>query len=327
MLLPLCALFIRQSLQKGNSAFIEIMNYSTAVQLDKVWKRFGAVEAVRGVSLHVPAGCIYGFLGPNGAGKTTIIRMIMSIFFADEGQVSVLDGQDAAAVKDRLGYLPEEKGLYKKMKVGELMTYFARLKGIEDREARRRADELLQRYGLGEWPERRCEALSKGMGQKVQLLVTLIHEPDLVILDEPFSGLDPVNRDLMRDVILQMRRDGKTVIFSTHIMEQAEQVCDYVALINKGKKILDGSLSEVRSSGGRAAVLDYDGDGHLLRDLPGVAKINDSGKQAELLLQEDADAQQVLAAIMGKVQIRRFDLREPSLHEIFIRAVGGADDA
>ena len=303
------------------------MSFSTAVQIDEVWKSFGAVEAVRGVSLHVPAGCIYGFLGPNGAGKTTIIRMIMSIFFADEGRISVLDGQDAAAVKDRLGYLPEEKGLYKKMKVGDLVAYFARLKGIEDREARRRAAELLERYGLGEWQDRRCEALSKGMSQKVQLLITLIHEPDLVILDEPFSGLDPVNRDLMRDVILQMRRDGKTVIFSTHIMEQAEQICDYVALINKGEKVVDGSLSEVRSSGGRAAMLDYDGDGRTLVDLPGVVRINDSGKQAELILAADADSQQLLAALLDKVQIRRFDLREPSLHEIFVRTVGGANDA
>ncbi len=302
------------------------MSFSTAVDLEDVWKRFGSVEAVRGVSLHVPAGCIYGLLGPNGAGKTTIIRMIMSIFFADKGRVAVLDGQQALAVKDRLGYLPEEKGLYKKMKVGELMTYFARLKGVESRQARKLATEVLERYGLGEWWDRRCEALSKGMGQKVQLLVTLIHEPDLVILDEPFSGLDPVNRDLMRDLILQMRRDGKTVIFSTHIMEQAEQVCDYVALINRGEKVIDGALSEVRSSGGRAAILDYDGDGARLQDLPGVVRVNDSGKQAELFLQEDADSQQIIAALLQRVQIRRFDLSEPSLHEIFIRVVGGTED-
>ena len=302
------------------------MSFSTAVDLEDVWKRFGSVEAVRGVSLHVPAGCIYGLLGPNGAGKTTIIRMIMSIFFADKGRVAVLDGQQALAVKDQLGYLPEEKGLYKKMKVGELMTYFARLKGVESRQARKLATEVLERYGLGEWWDRRCEALSKGMGQKVQLLVTLIHEPDLVILDEPFSGLDPVNRDLMRDLILQMRRDGKTVIFSTHIMEQAEQVCDYVALINRGEKVIDGALSEVRSSGGRAAILDYDGDGARLQDLPGVVRVNDSGKQAELFLQEDADSQQIIAALLQRVQIRRFDLSEPSLHEIFIRVVGGTED-
>ena len=302
------------------------MSFSTAVELDDVWKRFGSVEAVRGVSLHVPAGCIYGLLGPNGAGKTTIIRMIMSIFFADKGRVAVLDGQQALAVKDRLGYLPEEKGLYKKMKVGELMTYFARLKGVESRKAWKLATEVLERYELGEWWDRRCEALSKGMGQKVQLLVTLIHEPDLVILDEPFSGLDPVNRDLMRDLLLQMRRDGKTVIFSTHIMEQAEQICDYVALINRGEKVIDGALSEVRSSGGRAAILDYDGDGARLQDLPGVVRVNDSGKQAELFLQEDADSQQIIAALLQRVQIRRFDLSEPSLHEIFIRVVGGTED-
>ena len=237
------------------------MAFSTAVQLEDVWKRFGAVEAVRGVSLYVPAGCIYGLLGPNGAGKTTLIRMIMSIFFADSGRIGLLDGQQALAVKDQLGYLPEEKGLYKKMKVAEQMTYFARLKGVAADVAQQRAAELLQRYGLGDYQDRRCEVLSKGMEQKVQLLSALIHEPELVILDEPFSGLDPVNRDLMRDAILQMRRDGKTVIFSTHLMEQAEQLCDFVALINKGQKVVDGPLGQVLASGGRAAVLDYDGDG------------------------------------------------------------------
>ena len=266
------------------------MAFSTAVQLEDVWKRFGAVEAVRGVSLRVPAGCIYGLLGPNGAGKTTLIRMIMSIFFADSGRIGLLDGQTALAVKDRLGYLPEEKGLYKKMKVAELMIYFARLKGVAADMAQQRAAELLQHYGLGDYQDRRCEVLSKGMEQKVQLLVALLHEPELVILDEPFSGLDPVNRDLMRDVILQMRRDGKTVIFSTHLMEQAEQLCDFVALINKGQKVVDGPLSQVLASGGCAAVLDYDGDGRLLRDLPGVVRVNDSGKRAELFLAEDADS-------------------------------------
>ena len=165
------------------------------------------------------------------------------------------------------------------------------------------------------------------MEQKVQLLSALIHEPELVILDEPFSGLDPVNRDLMRDVILQMRRDGKTVIFSTHLMEQAEQLCDFVALINKGQKVVDGPLGQVLASGGRAAVLDYDGDGHLLRDLPGVIRVNDSGKRAELFLAEDADSQALLAALVPKVQIRGFALRTASLHEIFIRAIGEADDA
>ena len=291
------------------------MAFSTAVQLEDVWKRFGAVEAVRGVSLRVPAGCIYGLLGPNGAGKTTLIRMIMSIFFADSGRIGLLDGQQALAVKDQLGYLPEEKGLYKKMKVAEQMTYFARLKGVVPDVAQQRAAELLQRYGLGDYQDRRCEVLSKGMEQKVQLLSALIHEPELVILDEPFSGLDPVNRDLMRDVILQMRRDGKTVIFSTHLMEQAEQLCDFVALINKGQKVVDGPLGQVLSSGGRAAVLDYDGDGRLLRDLPGVIRVNDSGKRAELFLAEGRG----LASAVGRARPQGADTGFCPAHGLFAR--------
>lgn len=298
-----------------------------AVRLDGVSKRFGPVVAVDDLSLQVPAGCIYGFLGPNGAGKTTLIRMIMSIFYPDSGRIEVLGHQNPLEVKDRLGYLPEEKGLYKKMRVAELIAYFGRLKGMDGGKARKVAAELLDRFGLGEWKESRCEALSKGMGQKVQLLGTMIHEPELVILDEPFSGLDPVNSDLMRDAVLQLRKEGKTVLFSTHIMEQAEQLCDFVMLIDKGKKVLDGELSAVRASGGQGVILDYDGDGEMLNQLPGVLRVNDAGKQAELVLEDGADPQAILAALVGKLQIRRFDLSEPSLHEIFIRAVGGESDA
>lgn len=297
-----------------------------SVRLEGVSKSFGQVVAVDDFSLRVPNGCIYGFLGPNGAGKTTIIRMIMSIFYPDAGRLEVLGHQNPLEVKDRLGYLPEEKGLYKKMRVGELVAYFGRLKGLDGQEAGKRAVELLEQFGLGEWQNRRCEALSKGMGQKVQLLVTMIHEPELVILDEPFSGLDPVNSDVMRDAVMQMKREGKTVIFSTHIMEQAEQLCDYVMLIDKGKKVLDGELSTVRASGGQGVLLDYDGDGTLLQQIPGILRVNDAGKQAELILEDGTDPQQVLAALVGRVQIRRFDLREPSLHEIFVRTVGGESD-
>jgi ABC-2 type transport system ATP-binding protein len=304
-----------------------MVRMNDAVRLDGVSKRFGPVVAVDDLSLQVPVGCIYGFLGPNGAGKTTLIRMIMSIFYADSGRIEVLGHQNPLEVKDRLGYLPEEKGLYKKMRVAELIAYFGRLKGMDGDEARKVAGELLDRFGLGEWKESRCEALSKGMGQKVQLLGTMIHGPELVILDEPFSGLDPVNSDLMRDAVLQLRKEGKTVLFSTHIMEQAEQLCDYVMLIDKGKKVLDGELSAVRASGGQGVMLDYDGDGGVLNQLPGVLRVNDAGKQAELVLEDGADPQAILAALVGKVQIRRFDLSEPSLHEIFIRAVGGETDA
>jgi ABC-2 type transport system ATP-binding protein len=274
------------------------MEYSLI--LDGVTKRFGSFVAVDDLSLRIPKGSVYGFLGPNGAGKTTTIRMVMSIFYPDSGTISVLGHPNAEEVKDRLGYLPEEKGLYKKMKAGEIVAYFGRLKGLDARTAWTRATELLSRYGLGDWIDKRCESLSKGMSQKVQVLGTLIHEPELVILDEPFSGLDPVNAELMREIILQMKREGRTVIFSTHVMEHAEQLCDYIFLINKGRKVL--------------------------REIPAVARINDAGKSAELFLKDGRDPQEVLADLIGRLRIRRFDIREPSLHEIFIRAVGGKSD-
>jgi ABC-2 type transport system ATP-binding protein len=297
-----------------------------ALQLDGVTKRFGKVTAVDHVSLNIPSGAIYGFLGQNGAGKTTTIRMIMSILYPDEGSIRVLGHDNAEAIKDRLGYLPEEKGLYKKMSAGEILTYFGRLKGLSRADAKRRARELLIEYGLGQWLDEKCETLSKGMGQKVQLLGTLIHDPELVILDEPFSGLDPVNVETMRNLILRMKRQGRTVIFSTHIMEQAEQICDYIFLIHKGKKVLDGPLAEVKSAGDRGIMLDYDGDGRLLHSLRGVARVNDAGKQAEIFLDEGVDPQAILRQLVETpIIIRRFDLRAPSLHEVFVRAVGAGE--
>jgi len=298
-----------------------------ALTLDGITKRFGDVVAVDDVSLRVPQGCIYGFLGPNGAGKTTTIRIIMSIFYPDAGQISVLGSPNPEAVKDRLGYLPEEKGLYKKMKTGELVAYFGKLKGLSTAVARERAKALLVEFGLGDWIDKNTEALSKGMGQKVQILSTLIHEPELVILDEPFAGLDPVNVQVVRDLILEMKRQGRTVIFSTHVMEQAEQICDYIFLINKGHKVLDGTLAEARASADKAVVIDYEGDGSFLRRLPGVRHMTDAGKTAEIFLAEGTNPQDILAQLVGQLQIRRFDTREPSLHEVFIRAVGGDADA
>ena len=299
---------------------------NNALSLAGVTKRFGSVTAVDDVSVDVPYGSIYGFLGPNGAGKTTTIRMIMSILYPDAGRISVL-GALPEVIKDRLGYLPEEKGLYKKMKAGDMLAYFGKLKGMATGEASGRARELLDQFGLGEWTEKKCEALSKGMGQKVQILGTLIHDPELVILDEPFAGLDPVNVEVVRDLILELRRRGRTVIFSTHVMEQAEQICDFIFLINKGRKVLDGTLAEVKSSGDQGIVVDYDGDGSILRKLPGVLRINDAGKTAEIFLKEGTNHQEILRQLLGAVTVRRFDIREPSLHEIFIRAVGGESDA
>jgi ABC-2 type transport system ATP-binding protein len=294
----------------------------TALELEGVRKTFGSHVAVEGLDLRVPKGCIYGWLGPNGAGKTTTIRMVMSIFLPDQGRLSILGSRDPLAVKDRLGYLPEEKGLYKKMRILDVIAYFGTLKGLSGRQAKARALELLETQddlkGRG---HERCEALSKGLEQKVQVLTTLVHEPELVILDEPFSGLDPINRDLLRDVILDMKRSGKTVIFSTHVMEQAEELCDHVFMINRGRKVQDGTLEEVKSSTEEAIQLDYAGDASFVHELPYVERFNDSGKKGEVFLRPGGDPQELLQALASRLTVRRFDLREPSLHEVFVRTV------
>ncbi len=294
--------------------------------LDSVTKRFGKHTAVDRLSLRIPTGSIYGFLGPNGAGKTTTIRMVMSIFYPDEGRITVLGRPNSESIKDRLGFLPEEKGLYKKMRAAEIVAYFGTLKGLDRATAKRRAYDLLERFGLGDWVDKRCEVLSKGMGQKVQLLGSIIHDPELVILDEPFSGLDPVNMELMRDTILDIKRQGRTVIFSTHVMQQAQDICDYIVLINKGQKVLDGRVADIRATGDFGIQIDYDGDSEVLRSLPGVRRLNDSGKHAEIFLERGVDPQDILRALVGKLRIQRFDIREPSLHEIFVRTVGGKTD-
>lgn len=303
------------------------MSSESALHIEGVSKRFGKQVAVKHLDLDIPRGAIYGFLGPNGAGKTTTIRMVMSIIYPDTGTIRILGQPNAEGIKDRLGYLPEEKGLYKKMTTLEILVYFGRLKGMNAADAKQKARQLLEQYGLKDAIEKKCEALSKGMGQKVQILGTMIHDPELVILDEPFSGLDPVNAEVMRDLILQMRRDGKTVIFSTHIMHQAEQLCDSILLMHHGEKIIDGPMMEVRSAGDHGIQIDYTGDGAFLKQLDGVSRVNDSGQQAELYLEEGVDPQSILAQLVGKISIRRFDLREPSLHEVFVRAVGGEVDA
>ncbi len=292
------------------------------LDIEQVVKSFGGKLAVDHLSVSVPAGSIYGFLGPNGAGKTTTIRMIMSILYPDSGDIRLFGDLDAESCKDRLGYLPEEKGLYKKMKAVELIAYFGRLKGMSRAIAKQKAAELMHQFGLGHCIDHRCDALSKGMGQKVQIMATLIHEPELIILDEPFSGLDPINVEVVRDIILQLKRAGKTVIFSTHIMEQAEQICDYILLMNQGKKVLDGSLSAVKQSASQTIYLEYEGDSSCLGTLPQVIRINDMGKAAELSLEEGADAQKILHTLVQQLEIRKFSVNDPSLHEIFVRAIG-----
>ena len=296
------------------------MSYS--LEIEKVTKVFGDNIAVNEISAKIPAGSIYGFLGPNGAGKTTTIRMIMSILYPDQGTIRLFGDRSPEHCKDKLGYLPEEKGLYKKMRTAEVIAYFGRLKGMSRGAARTKAMELLETFGLLHCADKRCDALSKGMGQKIQIIATLLHEPDLVILDEPFSGLDPINVEVVRDVILGLKRAGKTVIFSTHVMEQAEQICDFILLINKGQKILDGSLADVKKSGHQTIRLEYEGDGSFLQNIPGVNRINDMGKAAELSLEPETNAQEILAKLVPQVSLRSFTVNDPSLHEIFVRSVG-----
>ncbi|MFT4511992.1 MAG: ABC-2 type transport system ATP-binding protein [Planctomycetota bacterium] len=298
-----------------------------ALTLDGVTKRFGQFTAVSDLSLKVPKGSIYGFLGQNGAGKTTTIRMVMSIFHQDKGTISVLGHSDASQVKDRLGYLPEEKGLYKKMKTADIVAYFGKLKGMDTSTANLKAKELLTKYGLEDWMDKKCEAMSKGMGQKVQILGTIIHEPDLVILDEPFSGLDPVNRDVMRDTILQMKREGRTVIFSTHVMEQAEQLCDEMMMIHKSELAFAGTLADVKQGLEKGIQIQYDGDGSVLKQMPGVDRVNDNNKAAEIFLKQGESPQDALRWMLDHLTIRSFDLSEPSLHEIFVRTVEERDAA
>jgi len=293
------------------------------VALHEVTKTFANVVAVDRLSLAVPPGTIYGILGPNGAGKTTSIRMLVGILRPDSGTLRVLDSDSPSTIKARLGYLPEEKGLYKKMRVLDLVAYFGRLKGLPRADAYARGKRLLDEFELGAWHDAKCESLSKGMGQKVQIVATLIHEPELIVLDEPFSGLDPVNVELVRNIVLAQRARNRTVLLSTHVMEQAEQICDSLVVINHGRKLLDGTLADIRRGAHRTVTIDYDGDGALLRELPGIERINDAGRHAELTLQAETNTQDILARLVDRLTIRRFDTREASLHEIFVRAVGG----
>ena len=295
-----------------------------AVRFEGVTKRFGDFTAVAGLDLEVATGSIYGLLGPNGAGKTSSIRMLMNVFRPDEGRILVFGAAMSEALKPRLGYLPEERGLYKKMRLRELARYFGRIKGRDRAFLDPRIERWAERMGLSGWLDRRVEELSKGMAQKVQFLVTVLHEPELVVLDEPFAGLDPVNRDFLRDVVLELRRAGVTIIFSTHVMEQAESLCDRITLIHHGRVRLQGTVEEVRRREGHEAAFVHLEGSHPspFVGLPGVAAISDSGRDAELTLLPGADPRALLLALLERGNVRRFEVRAPSLHEIFKRVVG-----
>jgi ABC-2 type transport system ATP-binding protein len=289
-----------------------------AVALDHVTKSFSGHVAVRQLSLSVPAGSIYGFIGPNGSGKTTTLRMIMRIFHPDEGTIEVLGERALGAASDAVGYLPEERGLYKQMKVRDVLRFYAELKGCRD--SAKPIAAWLDRMGLSEWADKKVEALSKGMAQKVQFIATVVARPRLVLLDEPFSGLDPVNADVLREAIVQLRRDGTTVIFSTHDMSVAEKMCDFVFMIYKGAKVLDGTLASILDAHGADTLrVHLDSHNGSLLGLPGVAKVTEFGSWQELRLTPGADAQATLRALMDRGRVRHFEIARPSLHDIFVR--------
>ena len=292
-----------------------------AVEITDVTKTFGEHTAVDDLSLSVPEGCVYGFIGPNGSGKTTTLRMIMNIFYPDRGDIRVFGRQRKSAYTDQVGYLPEERGLYRKMKVRPMLRFYGELKC--GRNLGREVDHWLEKLDLTDWANKKVEALSKGMSQKVQFIAAVVSKPKLLILDEPFSGLDPVNTDAVKDAVLELRAAGTTVIFSTHDMSTAENLCDLIFMIFKGRKVLDGTLSSIQDKYGSDTIrLRLDGDRGPLDDLPGVQRVNNRGQVQELRITESCDPQQILAAVMSRAKVRHFELTSPSLHDIFVVNAG-----
>jgi len=294
----------------------------TAIRLSGVTKTFTAHVAVDDLTLAIPRGSVFGLLGPNGAGKTTTLRMVMNIFGPDRGTIEILDKPSDHASRDRIGYMPEERGLYPRMVLEEQLLFMAEVKGAGRAEATRRLAPWLDRLGLADWRKKKVNELSKGMQQKAQFIATVLHEPEVLILDEPMSGLDPVGMDMMRGVLLDLKREGKTLVLSSHQMETVERLCDRVALIHRGRKILDGSVVEVkRQHGKNTLVLSYDGDGSFLASLPGVAKVTDFGRYVEIKMADGADSQAILKEAAQHLRLSRFEIVEPSLHDIFVASV------
>lgn len=293
----------------------------SVVQLTDVTKTYGKHTAVSDLSLAVPAGSLYGFIGPNGSGKTTTIRMILRIIHPDSGAINVLGNATAAAANDQLGYLPEERGLYKKLTVRRMLHYYASLKGMSSGDARSVVADWLEHFQLADWGNKKIETLSKGMSQKVQFIACIVARPKLLILDEPFSGLDPVNTEAIRAAILRLREEGTTIIFSTHDMGVAEKMCDFIFMIYKGNKVLDGTLDEIKSRYGADSIhLRWDGSRSELESLQEVQRVVDMGGYQEL--QISGDPQRVLQQLTERGQVQLFEIAQPSLHDIFIRIAG-----
>jgi ABC-2 type transport system ATP-binding protein len=297
-----------------------------AIRLERVTKRFGKRTAVDALDFSVPRGTICGLLGPNGSGKTTSIRMIMGILRPDEGRVALFGADPDDARRNRVGYLPEERGVYRKMKCLEMVTFLAEIRGLKRAEGKRRGGEWMERLGLAAWVDKRVEDLSKGMQQKIQFIATVIHEPELLILDEPFSGLDPINQDVLEQIVREFHAKGTTILFSTHLMDQAERLCERVCLISRARKVLDADLRELKAAERKGVVaVEFEGPDDWVRG-PEVDHVERHDGALHLMLREGADHQAILKrGVESGARILRFDLVEPRLHEIFVRHAG--DDA
>ncbi|MGK2961918.1 MAG: ABC transporter ATP-binding protein [Gemmatimonadaceae bacterium] len=306
------------------------------IEIDNASKRYAEHVAVRDLSLRVPRGAVYGLLGPNGAGKTTTIRMILNIIAPDSGSVRILGRPSSdPSLSDHIGYLPEERGLYRKMQVRRVLRFLAELKGLKRDVADRRIDEWLVRLDLKtpekDWGLSKIDELSRGMQQKVQFIGTLLHDPDLVILDEPFSGLDPINAQALKDTMVELKQRGKTIIFSTHLMDNAERMCDSVCIIARGEKVLDGPIADIKTGhGSRNVALGLNGTpstavGTVLSDRSLVKRVDDSNRYFEIEMAKDADPQLLLKRLVATgASINRFEIVHPSLHQIFLERVGAA---
>jgi ABC-2 type transport system ATP-binding protein len=291
------------------------------IELRDITKTFGSHLAVDNLTLNVPKGSVYGFIGPNGSGKTTTLRMIMNILYPDSGQIRIFDQDLSPAIVNRIGYMPEERGLYKRMKVRELLVFLARLK--QSANPVNEVNGWLKRLDLLDWADKKVETLSKGMGQKVQFIATVVSNPELIILDEPFTGLDPVNTDVIKDAILELQKAGTTVIFSTHDMSMAEKMCDFIFMIFKGQKVLDGTLNAIQEKYGNDTIrLRIDDGAIAMQDIKGIEKVNDFGQVQELRLKPNSDPHFILKTIMAKTRVWSFDIVKPSLHDIFVRIAG-----
>ncbi len=289
-----------------------------AIELRDVSKTFNGHRAVADLSLTVPAGSIYGFIGPNGSGKTTTIRMILNILVPDAGTIAVFGRPSQSAVRDEIGYLPEERGLYKRMTVRQVLRYYGQLKGGHLRDLDAEIARWVDRLQFGAWLDARVQSLSKGMSQKVQFISTVVSRPKLLVLDEPFSGLDPVNATELRDAVLSLRRDGTTIVLSTHDMHVAEQLCDRIFMIFRGRKVLDGSMDHIHAQFGHDTVrVRTSGGRDALEHLPGIIAIDDAGNYQDVRL--DGDPQAFLQTLAGRVDVQHFELKKPSLHDIFVR--------